>query len=169
MWAIGGHELGTLSIRVHNSLTVHYNLWALKFDNFSEFQNVKRPPHPPPIPSVIMTLCVRKSICDSPLICMNNYYSYSINTIKFTTVPIVSYLILFEHMCITRNLQKNLNIIWQPPFLDTAAHFVLAPFFFLAKTYSPQKSAENLTVIAEFTSQSYLRNKFIVFWCFQEE
>ena len=55
--------------------------------------------HPlPPLPSVIMTLCIRKSICDSPLICMNNYYSYSINTIKFTTMPIVSYLILFEHM-----------------------------------------------------------------------
>ena len=30
-----GHEIGTLSIRVHNSLTVHQN-----FDNFSEFQNV---------------------------------------------------------------------------------------------------------------------------------
>ena len=40
IWAIGGHKLGTLSIRVHNSLTVHDNLWALKFDNFSEFQNI---------------------------------------------------------------------------------------------------------------------------------
>ena len=40
VWAIAGRELGTLSIRVHNSLTVHANLWALKFDNFSEFQNV---------------------------------------------------------------------------------------------------------------------------------
>ena len=46
IWAIGGHELGTLSIPVHNSLTVYDNSWALKFDNFSEFQNVisDRPP-----------------------------------------------------------------------------------------------------------------------------
>ena len=54
MWVIGGHELDTLSIRAHNSLTVHDNSWALKFDNFCEFQNVisdstpSRPlPHPP--------------------------------------------------------------------------------------------------------------------------
>ena len=40
IWAIGGHELGILSIRVHNSLTVQDNSWALKFDNFSEFRNV---------------------------------------------------------------------------------------------------------------------------------
>ena len=40
IWAIGGHELGTLSIRVHNSLTVHDYSWALKFENFCEFQNV---------------------------------------------------------------------------------------------------------------------------------
>ena len=53
VWAIAGRELGTLSIRVHNSLTVHANLWALKFDNFSEFQNVisdSPPPPPTPIP-----------------------------------------------------------------------------------------------------------------------
>ena len=30
IWAIAGHELGALIIRVHNSLTVHNN-----FDNFS--------------------------------------------------------------------------------------------------------------------------------------
>ena len=40
IWAITGHELDTLCIGVHNSLTVHDNSWALKFDNFSEFQNV---------------------------------------------------------------------------------------------------------------------------------
>ena len=40
IWAIGGQELGTLSIRVHNSLAVHDNSWVLKFDSFSEFQNV---------------------------------------------------------------------------------------------------------------------------------
>ena len=28
------------SVRVHNSLTVDDNLWALKFGNFPEFQNV---------------------------------------------------------------------------------------------------------------------------------
>ena len=39
IWATGGHELGTLSIRVHNSLTVYGNSWALKFDHFSEFQS----------------------------------------------------------------------------------------------------------------------------------
>ena len=64
IWVIVVHELGTLSIRVHNSLKVHGNSWDLKFDNFSEFQNVfffwisKR---------FIMTLCVRKPICNSPL------------------------------------------------------------------------------------------------------
>ena len=52
---IGGHELGTLSIRVHNSLTVHDNSWALKLDNFSEIQNVSSD-NPLP-PSVIITLC----------------------------------------------------------------------------------------------------------------
>ena len=39
VWAIRRHELGTLSIRVHNSLTVHENSCTLKFDNFSKFQN----------------------------------------------------------------------------------------------------------------------------------
>ena len=48
VWAIAGHEPGTLSIQLHNSMTVHDNSWALKFDNFSEFQNVisDRPPSP---------------------------------------------------------------------------------------------------------------------------
>ena len=40
MWAIGRQQLGNLSIPVHNSLIVHHSSWALKFDNFSEFQNV---------------------------------------------------------------------------------------------------------------------------------
>ena len=35
LYSIAGHELGTLSIQVQNSLTVRDN-----FDNFSEFQNV---------------------------------------------------------------------------------------------------------------------------------
>ena len=70
MWAIGRQQLGTLSIPVHNSLIVHHSSWALKFDNFSEFQNVisdSPPPHTHTQPSVIMTLCVRKSIFASPL------------------------------------------------------------------------------------------------------
>ena len=37
---IRGQELRTLTIRVHNSLTTHGNSSTLKFDNFSEFQNV---------------------------------------------------------------------------------------------------------------------------------
>ena len=40
IWAIGGHKLGILSIRVHNSLTAHDNSLALKFDNFPEFQKI---------------------------------------------------------------------------------------------------------------------------------
>ena len=69
IWAIGGHELGNLSIRVHNKLTVHDNSWALKFDKFSKSQNTISDSLPPPSGafSVIMTLCVKKSICDSPL------------------------------------------------------------------------------------------------------
>ena len=62
IWAIAGHELDTLSIRVHNSLAVHDN-----FNNFSEFQNDISDRPPPPTTSVIMTHCVQKSTCDSPL------------------------------------------------------------------------------------------------------
>ena len=40
IWAIGGQKLGILSIQVHSSLLELWNSWALKFDNFSEFQNV---------------------------------------------------------------------------------------------------------------------------------
>ena len=65
IWAIGGHELETLSIRVPNFLTVHDNSWALKFDNFSEFRNVISDSPPPSC--VIVTLCLQKSICDSSL------------------------------------------------------------------------------------------------------
>ena len=43
VWVIAEHELSILSIRVHNSLTVHDSLWALKFDIFSEFQNYPFP------------------------------------------------------------------------------------------------------------------------------
>ena len=35
IWATAGHELGSLTTWVHNSLTVHDN-----FDNFFEFRNV---------------------------------------------------------------------------------------------------------------------------------
>ena len=35
-----GLELGTLSMRLWNSLIVYDNLWALRFDNFYEFQSV---------------------------------------------------------------------------------------------------------------------------------
>ena len=57
-------QLGTLSIRVQNSLTVHDNSWALKIDNFSEFQNVisdsaNHQRH--------YDAWERKPICDSPL------------------------------------------------------------------------------------------------------
>ena len=62
IWAIGGYELGTLSIRVHNSLKVHDNSWALKFDNFSEFQNVIGDS-----PSLSLPPSIDMSICDSPL------------------------------------------------------------------------------------------------------
>ena len=36
--------------QIYNSLTVHDNSWTLKFDNFSEFQNVisDSSPTPPP-------------------------------------------------------------------------------------------------------------------------
>ena len=41
IWAIGGHELGSLNVRVHNSLTI-YELW-----NSIIFLNFKNPPPPP--------------------------------------------------------------------------------------------------------------------------
>ena len=47
----GVHELGTLNIRIHHSLTVYDNSWALKFYNFSEFQNVISD-SPPPTPQL---------------------------------------------------------------------------------------------------------------------
>ena len=48
IWTIEGHKLGTLTMQVHNSLTVHNNLWALKFDNFSESQTTICGSSPPP-------------------------------------------------------------------------------------------------------------------------
>ena len=74
IWVIAGHELGTFSIRIHNSLTVYDNSRALKLDNFYEFQNVSSnspqtpPPSLPPHSSVNMTHCIWKSLCDSTLI-----------------------------------------------------------------------------------------------------
>ena len=60
-----------------NIREVNYNTWTFKFDNFPKFQNVisDRPPHPLPththihththrLSRVIMTRCLRKSICD---------------------------------------------------------------------------------------------------------
>ena len=40
MGCTAGHKLGTLSIQIFNSLIVYDNPGTLKFDNFSEFQNV---------------------------------------------------------------------------------------------------------------------------------
>ena len=40
LMSLPGHELSTLSVQEHNSLTAHDNLLGLKFDNFCEFQNV---------------------------------------------------------------------------------------------------------------------------------
>ena len=70
-------------------MTVHDNLWTLKFDNFSEFQNVisdNPPPRPLP-PNVIITHCVRKQICDSPPLPIFN--SSLFNRIKI--VPIYAH------------------------------------------------------------------------------
>ena len=50
LWVTAGHELGTLSIRIHNSLIVYGNSQDLKFDTFSEFQNVISDSIPPPHP-----------------------------------------------------------------------------------------------------------------------
>ena len=71
-----GHQLGTLSIRIYNSLIVYDNLWALKFGNFSEFQNVIGDTR-----SIITTHFVRKSICDSPII-INYMYKEFVIRIK---------------------------------------------------------------------------------------
>ena len=67
IWAIGGHKLGTLGIRAHNSLTVHDNSWALKFDNFFEFQNVISDTSSFTPPVWLGCFAYKKSICDSPL------------------------------------------------------------------------------------------------------
>ena len=88
IWAIGGHELGTLSIRVSNSLIFHENSWALKLDNFSESQSVISDSLTP-TPSVIMKLCVRKSICGSPLTNGFNWPS-SISCYWSLSVPLES-------------------------------------------------------------------------------
>ena len=65
IWVAAERKLGTLSIRIYNSLALGDNSWALKFDNFSEFQMPLV--IAPPSLSVIMTHCIRKLICDSPL------------------------------------------------------------------------------------------------------
>ena len=127
------------------------------FLKFKTSLAIAPPPLPPP--SDIMTLCVRKSICDSPLICMINCYSYSINTIKFTTMPIISYLILFEDMLHHEKSPEKLQYNMAIPISRQNLPFCFSPLFFLAKTYPP----EIIRKPAQFTSQSYLRNKFIVF------
>ena len=67
IWAMGGYELGTLSMQVHNLLTVHNNSWALKFDNFSEFQNVIKDSPPPLNPQCYYdTLCTNIDIWLTP-------------------------------------------------------------------------------------------------------
>ena len=48
-------------------MTVQDNSRALKFDHFSEFQKFISDNSLFPPPSVIMTLSIRKSICDSSL------------------------------------------------------------------------------------------------------
>ena len=41
VWAIAGDELGSLSIQLNNSMTVHDNSWALKLWNSIIFLNFK--------------------------------------------------------------------------------------------------------------------------------
>ena len=42
------HRINKYNKQIHNSLTVHYNSWNLKFDSFSEFQSVISDSAPPP-------------------------------------------------------------------------------------------------------------------------
>ena len=51
--------------QIYNSFTFYGNSSTLKFDDFSEFQNIISDSNLPA--NVIMKHCARKSICDSPL------------------------------------------------------------------------------------------------------
>ena len=135
IWSIGGDELGAISIRVHNSLKVHDNSWALRFDDFSEFQNVISD-NPP--------LCVRKSICDSPLI------------LQQKMIDTFNYKLKWEPACYKDNQQKpatdhlsktikssiTLTTIYRPP---TSDHLPTKDF----SIYRP------LTCLIRITSRTY--------------
>ena len=82
IWVKGGHELDTLSIRVHNSLTVHDNSWALKFDCFSEFQSI---------------------ISDSP---PYNIFLASISGTKYSRMGLMKFCGLLKSDHITSNFLK---------------------------------------------------------------
>ena len=75
--------------QVHNSLTVHDNLWILKFDNFSEFQNFisdNNPLHRPHFPTSLSRIAYENRYVTHPLPIFN---SYLFNRIKI--VPIYAH------------------------------------------------------------------------------
>ena len=81
IWTIGGHKLDTFSVWVHNSLKVLDNSLALKFDNFFEFKTSLM--ITPQAPRVMITLCIGKSICYSPLICKMYLADISIHSMNY--------------------------------------------------------------------------------------
>ena len=71
-------------------MTVHDNSWDLNFDNFSEFQNV------PP------SLCVRKSICGSPLALYSFFRNLPCSTPNLLAVDADRIFVTLNIFCVSR-------------------------------------------------------------------
>ena len=71
-------------------MTVHNNSWDLNFDNFSEFQNV------PP------SLCVRKSICVSPLALYSFFRNLPCSTPSLLAVDADRIFVTLNIFCVSR-------------------------------------------------------------------
>ena len=69
--------------QVHNSSTVHDNLETLKFDNFSEFQNVIKDNPPPPPPTSLSCIAYENRFVTHPLLIFS---SYLFNGIKIAPI-----------------------------------------------------------------------------------
>ena len=62
----------------------------MKFDNFSHFQNVVSNNNIPPLPvNVIIERCLRKSMCDSPLMAHSSFDQHVSNPTKSRTIEIM--------------------------------------------------------------------------------
>ena len=111
--------------------------WVWKFDNFSEFQNVIS--DSPPTLSVIMTHCVRKSICDAPLgrkFAISSYFpTMSLATLKKSLMNLndfvksLAHILNFEFYCpyyiLVKLWYSTLWLHWNFPWKRATSLFII--------------------------------------------